>query len=73
MTKKRVTSISLHMKRIGTKGGLTTKKRYGKEHYSKLGSKGGDTTKKRLGADHYKKIADARWAKVRKAKKLANK
>ena len=32
-------------KEKGKKGGLTTKKKYGKKHYEKIGSKGGKARK----------------------------
>lgn len=44
----------------GRKGGMTTKKRYGDDHFGKIGriggKKGGETTKQRYGTEFYQKI-----------------
>jgi hypothetical protein len=44
----------------GRKGGLTTKQRYGEEHFGRIGrvggKKGGETTKQRYGTEFYQKI-----------------
>lgn len=44
----------------GRKGGLSTKRRYGGDHFSKIGrmggKKGGESTKRRYGIDFYKTI-----------------
>lgn len=44
----------------GRKGGLSTKQRYGGEHFSRIGrlggKKGGESTKRRYGVDFYKRI-----------------
>src|SRR5918996_1080215 len=44
----------------GRKGGLTTKNRYGEEHFGRIGriggKKGGETTKQRYGTEFYQKI-----------------
>jgi general stress protein YciG len=44
----------------GRKGGLSTKQRYGEDHFSRIGrmggKKGGESTKRRYGVDFYKRI-----------------
>lgn len=44
----------------GRKGGRTTKRRYGDEHFGRIGriggKKGGETTKQRYGTEFYQKI-----------------
>jgi general stress protein YciG len=44
----------------GRKGGLSTKQRYGGDHFSRIGrlggKKGGESTKRRYGVDFYKRI-----------------
>lgn len=44
----------------GRKGGLSTKARYGDEHFSSIGrmggKKGGESTKKRYGIEFYQEI-----------------
>lgn len=44
----------------GRKGGLTTKKRHGEEHFSSIGrvggKKGGETTLERYGPEFFQKI-----------------
>ena len=40
----------MDVKEAGKRGGDSTKKKYGKEHYSKLGKKGGEKTKERWAA-----------------------
>lgn len=44
----------------GRRGGLSTKQRYGGEHFSRIGrmggKKGGESTKRRYGIDFYKRI-----------------
>jgi general stress protein YciG len=44
----------------GRKGGLSTKQRYGGDHFSKIGrlggKKGGESTKRRYGVEFYQRI-----------------
>lgn len=44
----------------GRKGGQTTKRRYGEEHFGRIGriggKKGGETTKRRYGLEFYQRI-----------------
>jgi len=44
----------------GRKGGMSTKQRYGGEHFSRIGrlggKKGGESTKRRYGVEFYQKI-----------------
>lgn len=44
----------------GRKGGLSTKQRYGGDHFSRIGrlggKKGGESTKQRYGVEFYQKI-----------------
>jgi len=44
----------------GRKGGLSTKQRYGEDHFSEIGrmggKKGGESTKSRYGVEFYQKI-----------------
>ncbi len=68
MSRKRTPS-KMSVSDAGSKGGKTTYKRYGVEHYSELGKKGGkkggDTTLKRHGREHYQRIGRMGGTKLR--------
>ncbi|HVE76789.1 MAG TPA: hypothetical protein VND22_08520 [Actinomycetota bacterium] len=57
-----LTGQSRKMSRVeaGRKGGMSTRRRYGKNHFSEIGriggKKGGDTTKQRHGTEFFKQI-----------------
>jgi len=42
---------------ISSKGGRTTKKRYGKEHFSKIGKKGAKSRLKKYGTAYFKELS----------------
>ncbi len=71
----------MSIREAGRRGGTTTAKRYGREHYERIGkiggTKGGNTTKERYGHDFYKKIGTMGGGRVReliaKAKELEGK
>ena len=54
------TSNKMSRAEAGRKGGMSTKQRYGGEHFSRIGrlggKKGGESTKRRYGVEFYQKI-----------------
>lgn len=58
------------LKEFSSRGGLTTKKRHGKEHYQKLAKNMNESIKRKYGDDYYKRLSAAGVA-ARKKKKQA--
>jgi general stress protein YciG len=52
------------VREAGRRGGLTTSKRYGYEHYKKAGYKGGKANADRYGHEHFKEIGRKGGRKV---------
>ena len=54
------TSNKMSRAEAGRKGGMSTKQRYGGDHFSRIGrlggKKGGESTKRRYGVEFYQKI-----------------
>ncbi len=49
--------MEMDHKKISSKGGRTTKKRYGKQHFSDIGKKGGESKLKMYGIDYFKQLS----------------
>ena len=62
---------------IVTKGGMMTKKKYGREHYSMMGKRSAKIRLKRFGIEGFKKLSAlgvaARQAKAQSKKSLSQK
>jgi hypothetical protein len=53
----RIMDKTMNHKQISSKGGQTTKARYGVEHFSRLGKLGGAAKLKMYGPDYFRKIS----------------
>ncbi len=64
-------------RKISSRGGTSTAKRYGKDHYSELGKKGAEARLAKYGTEYYKELSrkgvEARRRKAEEKKSLTEK